>query len=719
MLQKPLESLKSRTFIGLLLAQFTATFNDQMIHIVAIFFASDVLVRYLSLAKHGIDEKAVISIVTACFITPFLIFSPYAGQLADKFSKRSIIVFWKLAEVVFMVFAAIGLSLPHATGLGIAPDTLALWSASIVVSCVFLMGVHSTFFVPAKYGVMPEILHPHILSRGNGFLEGTSFSAQIFGTSAGGIVYLLCKSEIKNGVLIPGNEWVIGLILLSLATLGTVTAVLMERIPAAAPHQPINWNWWQPMRTNLQILWSSRPLILAVTGIAFAAFMTLFLRQTLLYEGELTKQRHDAEAAIAALEKKTASPRAVPAAEEAAAPGEHADAPVPGTLPENGPRNPVLKLLGRFVQIRQLTREQLSELRVSLMIALVGLGVGIGSLLAGYLSGHRVELGLVPIGGIAMSLLIFVPAVKLQSASWMVGILFSIGVAAGLYIVPLYSLMQHRAPKKAKGNVVAASNFLNVAGGIVAVAMFYGLTFLLEGMFGTRQTLAEARVSPQALSTYLERLQNQMLVPRMLFVATGFFTLLAVLALCRRLPDFFVRSALWLGAWRRPQLRVDGLENLPVDGPVLLAANWNRLDEALLVVAASDRYARLIVQSHGENDGVGNSVRQLAKWSGLVRLPPQPQNGDWDRALQAALKTLKKGELVAFSVQPRAEDAALEALVTRLRNESGAQLVPVYCIPAGSRHTPGAHVVFGAPLSAGTSLEDARRSLAVLAETTG
>src|SRR4029077_19011105 len=197
------ESLTNRTFIGLLLAQFTATFNDQAIHMVAVFYSADMLVRFAQLKS--IDEKAVVAIVTACFITPFLLFSSYAGPLGDRFSKRSVIVFWKLAEVGMMSLALLGLSLPHLASAETMPH-IAIWSSVLVISTVFLMGMHSTFFVPAKLGAMPEILHPAILSRGNGVLEGTSFTAQILGTSMGGIMYSLLKGDVTNGKFTPGGE---------------------------------------------------------------------------------------------------------------------------------------------------------------------------------------------------------------------------------------------------------------------------------------------------------------------------------------------------------------------------------------------------------------------------------------------------------------------------------------------------------------------------------
>src|SRR5262249_15276799 len=228
------ESLTSRTFIGLLLAQFTATFNDQAVHMVAVFYSVDMLVRFVHVK--GIDDKKVIAIVTACFMLPFLLFSSYAGALGDRFSKRSVIVFWKLAEVFMMGLALLGLSLPHF----VSPDspvlpTLAVWSSVLLIATVFLMGMHSTFFVPAKLGAMPEILHPSILSRGNGVLEGTSFTAQILGTSTGGLLYSLLKGDVPGGRLVVGRGWLIGGLGPGRDTLGTGHPDRVPPLPRGPP----------------------------------------------------------------------------------------------------------------------------------------------------------------------------------------------------------------------------------------------------------------------------------------------------------------------------------------------------------------------------------------------------------------------------------------------------------------------------------------------------
>jgi acyl-[acyl-carrier-protein]-phospholipid O-acyltransferase/long-chain-fatty-acid--[acyl-carrier-protein] ligase len=489
------ETLRSRTFIGLLLAQFTATFNDQAIHMVAVFYAVDMLVRYAHIPH--IDDKAVVSIVTACFITPFLLFSSFAGPLGDRFSKRSVIVFWKVAEVAMMGLALFGLVLPHLPAAD-SPNlpTVAMWSALLVIATVFLMGMHSTFFVPAKLGAMPEILDASVLSRGNGLLEGTSFTAQILGTSAGGILYALLKGSVTGGVLVPGREWMIGVLLLGLALTGTVTAVLMRPIPAAAPDTPLSWNWWRPLKHNLGILWRSKPLTLSVTGIAFCVFMTLFLRQTLLYQGELKKELEHGRTLLAHSQ------------------GDTAERPPTG----------VDKLLADVLPARLEKAIQEPELRVALLFALVGLGVGLGSLVAGFVSGHRVELGLVPLGALAIILGTLLPALVGRRPWVLVTCLFGIGFGAGFYLVPLYTLLQHRAPKESKGNVVAASNFLNVVGGVFAVALFYALSFVLDNLMGTDLTEGYVADHPERLARYVEDLELRMNIPRVLFFATSVLT---------------------------------------------------------------------------------------------------------------------------------------------------------------------------------------------------
>ncbi len=690
------ETLNSRTFIGLLLAQFTATFNDQAIHMVAVFYSVDMLVRFVHLPS--IDEKKTIALVTACFITPFLLFSSYAGPLGDRFSKRSVIVFWKVAEVLMMLVALLGLSLPH----WVAPasphlPTLAIWSSALVISTVFLMGMHSTFFVPAKMGAMPEILHPAILSRGNGMLEGTSFAAQILGTSTGGILYALLKGEISAGHLKPGREWWIGVLLVSLALLGTLTAFLMRPIPAAAPDTRLSWNWWKPLQANLSILWRSKPLTLSVTGIAFCVFMTLFLRQTLLYQGELSKELHSAQVLEAKLE------------------GRPADELTTSRID---------RLLASVLPARLEKAVQESELRVALLFAVVGLGVGLGSILAGYLSGHRVELGLVPVGAVMIVLFTFLPGVLKHAPAMFVASLFGIGCGAGFYLVPLYTQLQYRAPKESKGNVVAASNFLNVVGGIISVAFFYVTAFVLDMLYKATLTEASVGKDPGLIGELVEQAQQQMTIPRCLFLTTSVLTIGAIYLLHRTLPDFFLRTAIWIHAWGHNRLRTIGIEHMPTDGPVVLLTNCSSFRATLDLIAGVDRFPRVVLVEQAPQQR--SWLRALARRSKLICLPVGADASEWSRAMQTGIRTLGRGEMMALTVNQPECAAEIDRLIAAWRTAApNSVVVPVYCTAA---HCPEAEnsppnltyprVIFGEPLPAQVSLASILAAIEQLATIT-
>ncbi|HJT76688.1 MAG TPA: MFS transporter [Gemmataceae bacterium] len=684
-------TLRSRSYLGLLLAQFLAAFNDQAIHIVAIFYAGDMLLQYAKLPHF--DEKNIITLVTSFFILPFFLFSTLAGMLADKFSKRSIIVFWKMAEVGITGLVLVGFLLPHAAALGWAgPRPLAIASAFIVVSGVFLMGSHSTFFIPAKYGAMPEILEHSVLSKGNGFLEATSFLATIFGTVFGAGMYGQLKTNLApDGTLLGlGHEWVLGLVLFGLAVVGAVCSLLIEHMPAAAPDRRLTWKLWEPLWDNVRVLLRSRPLALSVLGIAFFACLTLYARQTLLYDGEASKNYAEAKLAEAARLHRPPPPVNEDDAEEDPRPAEIGPA-VPGA-----------------------TQSQKAELYVAIMIALVGLGVGIGSPVAGLLSGDKVELGLVPIGALFLVGLTVALAFTLQRVWMTVTVLILVGVAAGFYIVPLYTLLQHRAPKDSKGNLVATSNFINVVGGILAVCAFWLLTFLLERI--------KIGVQPGTPPTLDQLQQMKDWVPKVLFLVASLMTALMLLLLCQQLPDFFTRTLLWLRSLSRYRLHVTGLNNLPSDGPVILATNCDRPESCMQVLAATDRFTRFILVEHSDEHRLPAVLRYLTNRTHLAVLRPgEVSDKVLDQTLAVAVRVLERGEMVGLPANGNGAPFNVDRFLGRLRARIPAQVLPVYCgaeAPEGPRAPgrPRVRVVIGRPLPPDTPAEEIRDSLHRLAE---
>jgi MFS family permease len=374
------DRLWSRTYLSLLVAQFFAAFNDQAIHASAMFFAIN---------TGTLTESEAISLMPILFYAPWGIFVTLSGYFADRYSKRYSLVFWKFAEVGICALALLGFYL------GTQPGTAHLGSW-IVLSTVFLMGTHSAFFVPAKYGVMPEILQPHLLSRGNGILESLSFLAVILGTMSGGVL----------SFLFYGQETIIGFILLGLAAFGALVSLFIRKMPAANPTLKFPSYIYGPLRKNLRIMFSSRPLVFAVIGIAFFTFVVAFMRATVYMLGESQDPRWN-------------------------------------------------------------------ELKTSAVVGTVAFGIGLGSPLAGWLSGRKIELGLIPVGALGMVIATCVAGLVLQSLVPLVACIVVIGFATGFYLVPLFTLLQYRAPKANKGDMIATSNFIDISGAIGASVLFF------------------------------------------------------------------------------------------------------------------------------------------------------------------------------------------------------------------------------------------------------
>src|SRR6266545_1138573 len=382
------DTLKNKTFFGLLIAEFLAAFNDQCIHASAMFFA---------IRKDVLTEGTAISLMPLLFYSPWALFATLSGYLADKRSKRSSLIFWKVAEVGITGLALLGFWL----GAAFTGDVsyVGPW---LVMSCVFLMGTHSAFYVPNKYGVLPEIFTVRMLSRANGLIESTTFLAVILGTTCGGALSFLFADQ----------EWWIGFILVGLALIGTLTSFLIHRMPPADPNRQFPgwapWKLFRPLFQNLGVLLRGRLSSVAILGLSFFTFMVAYMRATMYMYGQSQNPPWD-------------------------------------------------------------------EFYTSIIVAVVSLGVGLGSPLAGALSGGRVELGLVPIGALGMVFALILASFEIFSLAMLIICLVLIGLFASFYLVPLYSMLQYSAPKGSKGASVATNNFVATTGAILSSVVFFML----------------------------------------------------------------------------------------------------------------------------------------------------------------------------------------------------------------------------------------------------
>jgi len=371
-------ALKSRTFIGLLVAQFFAAFNDQAIHAAGMFFAIN---------TQTLTEENAITLMPILFYAPWALFCTIAGYFADRYSKRNSLIFWKVAEVGIAAVAMLGFYLGR--------NGDANLGAGLVLACVFLMGTHSAFFVPAKYGIMPQILPPDQLSKGNGILESLSFLAVILGTVSGGVLsYLFLRHEV-----------VVGAILLGLAVLGAAFSFLIRPVPAANEGKPFPKYVYGPLVANVKTLLNLPALRLVLMGLVFFTFVVAFMRAAVYMLGESQNPRWD-------------------------------------------------------------------ELKTSLIVGTVALGIGLGSPLAGWLSGKRIELRLILVGGTGMVTLLLLGAYFIDTLPILTACIVGIGFFTGFFIVPLFTLLQYKAPKASKGDLIATSNCVNTSGAIVATILF-------------------------------------------------------------------------------------------------------------------------------------------------------------------------------------------------------------------------------------------------------
>ncbi len=679
---QPADKLWSRTFIGLLAAQFLAAFNDQAISTSAMFFC---------IKTDTLSEAKAITLMMIVYYAPWAIFCTVAGWLADRYSKRDALVGWKVVEI--------GITLVALAGFWFGRHGLPYAGPLVVVAAVFGMGLHSTFFVPAKYGAMPEIMQAHLLSRGNGVLESLSFLAVILGTVCGGALSTWCD----------GREYIIGVVLTGLALVGFLASLMIYRMPAANPGRPFPPYVYKPLVANLAQMFRSRPMVLSIIGIAFFTFIVAFMRSTVLMYGESHVPRW-------------------------------------------------------------------TDLETSLVVGMVAVGIGVGSPLVGYLSGGKVEVGLVPIGSICMAVAAAVAAyfVLMSDVSGLIVCIILIGLFTGFYLVPLYALLQNRAPKTSKGDWVATSNFVNVTGAIAATGLFY-LMFQAAVVSGLAPQLPTTDVSTGALgrvegerdrpdwvevngkrlpvedspgvvdrvrtslkpgetvrvSTYelagtkhyhlrpaTEAVQkpvyDQRNLPSLLFLSVALMTLLTFFALRSQLPDLFLRTMLWFRRLGRHGLEVDGMENLPTSGPVILATNADNLDACLSVLSATDRTTRFILVQTGADNNMPWLARRLAGRD-MLAVVRMNKPVDWDEVARKAEEALQRNEVVGLPLSAAYPPGWLE----RLFNKGGsAPVLPVHVEEKES--APGQHrrlfLLAGEPLKPGGSVEEARRAVDRLAD---
>jgi hypothetical protein len=554
-----------RRFLPFFSAQALGAFNDNVYKNVLV-----ILATYQATAYTTLEPQLLTNIAAGLFILPFVLFSGMAGQLADRFDKSLVLRIVKAAEILIMMLA----------GLGFATQSI-----EILLGALFMMGVHSTFFAPAKYGLLPEVLRDSELVGGNALVEMGTFLAILLGTLTAGLLAT------------RGHIGAITTALIVIAIAGFLGSLAIPRLSPAAPNLRIDWRPWTSTWDNIRAARESRAVFLSILGISWFWFYgALVLAQLPLYSKDV---------------------------------------------------------LGG------------SEEVVTLLLVIFSLGVGTGSLLCERLSGHKVEIGLVPFGSFgltvfAIDLYLATPATAAvvpvsaaqfvaQAGSWRVLMdLGLIGVFGGLFIVPLYALVQQRSRREVMSRVIGANSILN------AVFM-----------------VAAAALAALALAAGLS-------IPELL-LATGILNAFVAVYIYGLVPEFLLRFIAWLLVHFIYRLDKRALENIPEHGPALLVCNHVGFADAIVISAACPRPIRFIMESSIFRIPVLKTI-----FRGMKAIPVAPAKEDaevYERAFQIVANELREGNLVCIFPEGRltsdGEIGQFRAGMMRILKETPVPVIPL------------------------------------------
>ncbi len=236
--QLPPLPFKNKSFLNFLATQALGAFNDNV-------FKQLVLLLGVGYLMLGMEYQAVVQFL---FALPFLIFSGFAGDIADRFSKGKLMVICKIAEIIIAVLAVGAFLMMNETTDNTIEAPLYLWLLAIVA---FLLGSQSAFFGPPKYGGLPELVRPADLAPATGLTQMTTFLAIIFGVAVAGLL----------ADLLTGRMYLAGLVTVSIAILGTLTSLGITRMPATDPQRKITAKSFFSVLPTLKNIFGTDPLM--------------------------------------------------------------------------------------------------------------------------------------------------------------------------------------------------------------------------------------------------------------------------------------------------------------------------------------------------------------------------------------------------------------------------------------------------------------------------
>jgi acyl-[acyl-carrier-protein]-phospholipid O-acyltransferase/long-chain-fatty-acid--[acyl-carrier-protein] ligase len=253
--------------------------------------------------------------------------------------------------------------------------------------------------------------------------------------------------------------------------------------------------------------------------------------------------------------------------------------------------------------------------RTSYLQAATAIGIGLGCFLAGFLSGGKIETGLIPLGAIGLTVCAALLGRTGLSFGTVATNLSVLGFFGGFYIVPISALLQHRPAREQKGGVLAAANLVSFVGIALASVMF--------GLFTTVLKLS----------------------PPEIFLIIAALTLAATVYLLWLMPDALLRFVLWAATNTIYKIRVVGRDNIPAKGGALFVCNHLSFADALLLIASTDRPIRFLMF---KDIYESRWIKPFAKILGAIPVSSEQRPRELLHALQAASDAIRAGEVVCI-----------------------------------------------------------------------
>jgi 1-acyl-sn-glycerol-3-phosphate acyltransferase len=322
-----------------------------------------------------------------------------------------------------------------------------------------------------------------------------------------------------------------------------------------------------------------------------------------------------------------------------------------------------------LTQIPAYAKEWLygDESVVTLILTVFSLGIGLGSMLCERMSGHKVEIGLVPFGSIGLTLFgmllwwlsggfpqgaaphDWLALLGYGQAWWILGCILGIGLFGGFYIVPLYALIQSRTAEHERARVIAANNILNAL--FMVASAIAAILFLSVAGLSIPQLFLVVSLMNIAVNSYIFKI----------------------------VPEFSMRFLIWLLGHSMYRVEHKGLDAIPDEGPAVLVCNHVSFVDALLIGGAIRRPVRFVMYYKIYDLPVLNFVFRTA---GTVPIAGRSEDLlIYDAAFKKIAEYLRNGELVCIFPEGKltgdGEINEFKAGVERILEENPVPVIPM------------------------------------------